>query len=66
MRIHTWQLLIHLLHLGGLISSPFHFLQWRQVVIISESLVVIINAQAKLDPAGLGGGSGKNLRLVMM
>jgi len=47
-------LLINLLHLGGLISSPFHFLKWRQVVIISKSFVIIINAQAKLDPGGAG------------
>ena len=44
-------LLINLLHLGGLISSSLHFLKWRQVVIISKSLIIIVNAQAKLDHA---------------
>eukprot|EP00438_Fugacium_kawagutii_P005796 Skav203225 [mRNA] locus=scaffold2292:247255:247665:- [translate_table: standard] len=54
MRIHAWQLRVHLvdlLHLGRFISSSFNFLKRWQVVVIAKSLVIIINAQAKLDHA---------------
>eukprot|EP00438_Fugacium_kawagutii_P011597 Skav217344 [mRNA] locus=scaffold1410:402598:403008:+ [translate_table: standard] len=54
MRIHAWQLRVHLvdlLHLRRFICCSFNFLKRWQVVIIAESLVIIVNAQAKLDHA---------------
>eukprot|EP00438_Fugacium_kawagutii_P023553 Skav200908 [mRNA] locus=scaffold1581:347272:347682:- [translate_table: standard] len=54
MLTQTWQLRVHLvnlLHLGRFIGSSFDFLKRWQVVVITKSLVIIINAQAKLDHA---------------
>merc|ERR1719433_921318 len=42
---------INLLHLGCLICGAFHFLKWREVIIITQAFIVIINAQPKLDHA---------------
>merc|ERR1712178_312543 len=51
---------INLLHLGSLISGSLHLFQRRQVVVIAETLVVVVNAESKLDhavdpPSELGG-----------
>merc|ERR1712100_100298 len=43
--------LVHFLHLRSLISCTFDFLQRRQVVIVTKTLVVIINAETKIDHA---------------
>merc|ERR1711862_277285 len=42
---------VNFLHLGSLVSSAFRFLKWGQVIIISQALVVVINAEAELDHA---------------
>mmetsp|Transcript_26698 Transcript_26698/g.74554 ORF Transcript_26698/g.74554 Transcript_26698/m.74554 type:complete len:584 (+) Transcript_26698:103-1854(+) len=42
---------VHLLHLGRLISSTFDFFQGRQVVVVAEALIIVIDAQAELDHA---------------
>merc|ERR1712238_405164 len=43
--------LVNLLHLRGLVSSAVDLLQRRQVVIVTQTLIVIVDAQAKLDHA---------------
>merc|ERR1719174_680880 len=49
-RIYIWMLSsVHFLHLGSFIRSALHLLKRRQVIIISKALVIIIDAQAKLD-----------------
>merc|ERR1712061_629137 len=42
---------IDLLHLGCLICSTFHFFKWWEVIIITQTFIIIINAQPKLDHA---------------
>merc|ERR1711972_1023991 len=42
---------VHLLHLGGLVRGPLDLLQWREVVVVTEALVVIVDAEAQLDHA---------------
>merc|ERR1712170_175617 len=42
---------IDLLHLGGLVGSTLHLLQWWQIVIIAEAFVVIVDAQSELNHA---------------
>merc|ERR1719188_2134260 len=42
--------LVRLLHLGGIISGPLHLLERGQVV-ITQALIVIVDAQAQLDHA---------------
>merc|ERR1712125_137155 len=45
------QRLVNLLHLGCLVSSPLHLLEGRQIVVITQTLIIIVNAQTKLDHA---------------
>merc|ERR1712151_123622 len=42
---------VHLLHLRGLVRGALDLLQGRQVVIVAQALVVVIDAQAELDHA---------------
>merc|ERR1711879_653290 len=42
---------VNFLHLGGLVCSTLDLLKWWEVIIVTEALVIIINAQAKLDHA---------------
>merc|ERR1739845_226217 len=41
--------LVNLFHPGGLVSCTLNLFQRRQVVIITKALVVVIDAEAKLD-----------------
>merc|ERR1712100_287829 len=41
--------LVNFLHLRGLVSSSFHLLKRRQVVIVTQALVIIIDAETQLD-----------------
>merc|ERR1719310_2444347 len=41
--------LVDLLHLGGLVSGTLNLLQRREVIVITQALVIVIDAQAKLD-----------------
>jgi len=41
--------LVDLFHLGGLVRGPIDLLKRRQVVVVAEALIVVIDAQAKLD-----------------
>mmetsp|Transcript_76115 Transcript_76115/g.214372 ORF Transcript_76115/g.214372 Transcript_76115/m.214372 type:complete len:252 (-) Transcript_76115:360-1115(-) len=43
--------LVDLLHLGSLISGTLDLLQRRQVVVVGEALVVVVDAEAELDHA---------------
>merc|ERR1719235_1482502 len=43
--------LVNLLHLGGLVRGALDFLERRQVIVVAEPLVIIIDAQPKLDHA---------------
>mmetsp|Transcript_98056 Transcript_98056/g.253588 ORF Transcript_98056/g.253588 Transcript_98056/m.253588 type:complete len:206 (-) Transcript_98056:1795-2412(-) len=54
--------LVDLLHLRRLVSSALDLLQRRQVIVITEALVVIVDAQAQLDHAV--DAAGKLRRLV--
>merc|ERR1712003_263229 len=40
---------IDLLHLGSLVSGAVHFLKGWKIVVVSEALVIIIDAKSKLD-----------------
>merc|ERR1719217_1299560 len=42
---------IDFLHLGCLVCGTLNFFQRRQVVIIAEALVIVIDAEAELDHA---------------
>merc|ERR1712083_436661 len=42
---------VDLLHLRSLIGGPINLLKWWKVVVVSQALVVIVNAQAKFDHA---------------
>merc|ERR1711865_1008523 len=42
---------VYFLHLRGLVSSTFHFLEWGQIIIVTKALIIVINAEAKLDHA---------------
>merc|ERR1711896_37244 len=42
---------IHFLHLRGLISGTLNFLKRGQIIVVAKTLVIIINAEAKLDHA---------------
>merc|ERR1719375_606279 len=42
---------VNFLHLGGLISSTLNFLERWEVVIITEALIIVVNAETKLDHA---------------
>merc|ERR1719316_2494017 len=42
---------IHLLHLGSLICSALHFLQWGEVIVVTQALIIVIDAQAQFDHA---------------
>merc|ERR1711907_325989 len=42
---------VHFLHLGSLVSSSFNFLERRQVIVITQTLIVVIDAQAQFDHA---------------
>ena len=43
--------LVDLLHLGGLIGRALDFLKRREVIVIAQALIVIVDAQAELDHA---------------
>merc|ERR1719421_2678382 len=40
---------IHFLHLGSFLCGAFNLLQRRQIIIITQALIIIVNAQSKLD-----------------
>merc|ERR1712226_844134 len=42
---------IHFFHLRSFVSSTLNFLKWGQVIIIAETLIVVINAEAELNHA---------------
>merc|ERR1712012_1256698 len=42
---------INLLHLRCLVGGTLHFLQWWQIVIITQAFIVVVDAQSKLDHA---------------
>merc|ERR1711934_784014 len=42
---------VDFLHLRGLIRRTLHLLEWGQVIVVTKTLVIIINAEAKLDHA---------------
>ena len=41
--------LVDLLHLGGFVSGTLDLLERWEVVIVTQALVIVIDAQAKLD-----------------
>ena len=43
--------LVDLLHLGGLVGRALDFLKRREVIVIAQALIVIVDAQAELDHA---------------
>merc|ERR1711957_431920 len=47
----TASLLVNLLHLGCLIRSTLNLLERWQIIIITQTFIVIVNAQTKLDHA---------------
>merc|ERR1712224_232864 len=42
---------VDLFHLGCLIRSALDFLKWGEVIIVTQALVIIIDAQAQFDHA---------------
>merc|ERR1712086_282479 len=42
---------VDLLHLGGLVCSTLNLLQRRELIVIAQALIIIIDAEAKLDHA---------------
>merc|ERR1711972_592540 len=40
---------IDLLHLGGLVSSAIHLLKGWKVIVISEALIIVVDAESELD-----------------
>merc|ERR1711879_958911 len=50
-RKHSLVRLIDFLHLGRLICSALNLFKWWEVIVIAKALVVVINAEAKLDHA---------------
>ena len=47
----TLKSLVDLLHLGSLVGRALDFLQRWEVVVIAESLVIVVDAEAELDHA---------------
>merc|ERR1739841_116275 len=47
----TKRLLVDLLHLGGFVSSAIDLLQRRQIVVVTQALFVIVDAEPELDHA---------------
>merc|ERR1712195_80857 len=42
---------IHLFHLGSLVSGTLNLLKRGQIIIVTKTLVIVVNAEAKLDHA---------------
>merc|ERR1711862_524456 len=42
---------IGLLHLGGLISGPLNLLERWEIIVVAQPLVIVIDAEAKLNHA---------------
>merc|ERR1711953_712121 len=40
---------VDLFHLGGLVSSALDFFEWWEIVVVTEALVIVIDAESKLD-----------------
>merc|ERR1712216_832056 len=41
--------LVDLFHLGSLISSTLNLLKRRQVIVVTKAIIIVVNAEAKLD-----------------
>ena len=49
--LNSANVLVDLLHLGGLVSRALDFLKRGQVVVVAQALIVIVDAEAELDHA---------------
>merc|ERR1712039_805286 len=46
---YTIYSLVDFFHLGRFVSGTLNFLKWRKIIVITQSFVVVIDAQAELN-----------------